>query len=448
MSTVLTGPLVPRHSEKPIVEGKTKQVFVSIDDPSKVVIVSKDDITAGDGAKHDIIPDKAKLATRTTCNVFKLLKACGLPVAFDYQGLADAFVAPKCAMLPFEVVVRREAHGSYCKRNPHIPKGHYFPKLVLEFFLKTKDKNWKGTTIPCDDPLIRFSEQMEDIITAKLYLPSKQVHAQESFLSVDLMEACGVSNRGLAFDRMNEMGRIAKQTFLVLEKAWQLQGGRLVDFKVEFGLDADGNLLLADVIDNDSWRVIENGVYIDKQLYRDGGALSEVAERYAQVAEQTGRFMPLPKQRIVLWKGSKSDNAHDIWDVLKSFNCNAITVTEVVCSMHKEPVRAMLELQRLVQEVPDTVVIALVGMSNGAGPTLSAATTVPVITVPASATEFPNDVWSSLRTPSNVPVMTVMNPKNAALAALNILSARNPAIYKELRYDLEARLMNVVPIAD
>src|SRR4029078_7698460 len=79
-----------------------------------------------------------------------------------------------------------------------------------------------------------------------------------------------------------EMRKIARQAFLVLERAWALEGGTLVDFKVEFGFDAKGTLLLADVIDNDSWRVLEHGAYIDKQVYRDGGTLDTVAAKYRQ----------------------------------------------------------------------------------------------------------------------------------------------------------------------
>ena len=82
------------------------------------------------------------------------------------------------------------------------------------------------------------------------------------------------------------------------------QGGTLVDLKVEFGYDTKGRLLLADVIDNDSWRVIEDGSYIDKQVYRDGGALDDVAAKYRRVAEITDRFQ-LPRQRIILWRGSE-----------------------------------------------------------------------------------------------------------------------------------------------
>ena len=116
-----------------VAEGKTKKIHLVKGSSDLVTVVAKDDITAGDGAKHDIIPDKGRLATATTCNVFRLLKACGLPVAFTEQDSAISFVSPKCDMLPYEVVVRREAHGSYLKRNPHLSKGQLFPQALVEF---------------------------------------------------------------------------------------------------------------------------------------------------------------------------------------------------------------------------------------------------------------------------------------------------------------------------
>jgi phosphoribosylaminoimidazole carboxylase/phosphoribosylaminoimidazole-succinocarboxamide synthase len=121
-------------------------------------------------------------------------------------------------------------------------------------------------------------------------------------------------------------------------------------------------------------------------------------------------------------------------------------MTVVTCSIHKEPVAAAGILNRLIQEVPDSVVIAFIGRSNGAGPTLSAMSTIPVITVPASAKEFPEDVWSSLRAPSKVPVMTVLEPSNAVLAALQILSARNPRVYAHVRGEIENRMVNTLTI--
>jgi phosphoribosylcarboxyaminoimidazole (NCAIR) mutase len=69
-----------------------------------------------------------------------------------------------------------------------------------------------------------------------------------------------------------------------------------------------------------------------------------------------------------------------------------------------------------------------------------------VITVPASVKEFPEDVWSCLRAPSKVPVMTVLEPSNAVLAALQMLSARNPRIYAHVRAEIEARTMNLIAV--
>ncbi|HEY1475133.1 MAG TPA: phosphoribosylaminoimidazolesuccinocarboxamide synthase [Pseudolabrys sp.] len=427
--------LTTKHVLGPLVtEGKTKKVFQIKGESGLAAVISKDDITAGDGAKHDIIPDKGLLANATTCNVFRLLKACGLPVAFIEQDSGTSFVAPKCDMLPYEVVVRREAHGSYLKRNPHLTKGQLFPQALVEFYLKTKDKNWKGKPLVADDPFMQFAADGSEI---RLFNPAKPLQGQEPFLVLSAAEVFGRADESKMFP---DMRRIARQAFLVLEKAWQLQGGTLVDLKVEFGFDTRGNLLLADVIDNDSWRVLEGGSYIDKQVYRDGGALDDVAAKYARVAEITGQFR-VPRQRIILWRGSEKDKTDAFSDALGEL---ADMMTVVTCSVHKEPVNAAAIFHRMVQEIPDTVVIAYIGRSNGAGPTLSAMSTVPVITVPASIKEFPDDLWSSLRAPSAVPVMTVLEPSNAVLAALQILSGRNPLLYARLRGEIENRTVNTI----
>jgi phosphoribosylaminoimidazole carboxylase/phosphoribosylaminoimidazole-succinocarboxamide synthase len=418
-----------------VTEGKTKKIY-RINGSEFVSVVAKDDITAGDGAKHDVIPDKGRLANQTTCNVFRLLKACGLPVAFEEQDSATSFVAPPCTMLPYEVVVRREAHGSALKRSPHFTKGQLFPKLLVEFYLKTKDKNWKGKPLVADDPFMQYEDGGAQI---KLFNPAKPILGTEPFL---VLQTADVFSHPEEYKLFPEMRRIARQAFLMLEKAWSLEGGTLVDFKVEFGFDAKGTLLLADVIDNDSWRVLENGAYIDKQVYRDGGALDTVAAKYRHVAETTGHFR-LPRQRIILWRGSESDKTDAFVQALGDLKD---MMTVVTCSIHKEPIAGANILNKMIQEVPDTVVIAFIGRSNGAGPVLSALSTVPVITVPASAKDFPEDVWSSLRAPSKVPVLTVLEPSNAVLAALQILSARNPRLYAQLRGEIESRTVNTLTL--
>jgi len=429
--------MTTKHSLGALVtEGKTKKVYKIKDGSDLVAVISKDDITAGDGAKHDIIPDKGRIATATTSNVFRLLKACGLPVAFIEHDSETSFVAPNCSMLPYEVVVRREAHGSYLKRNPHLSKGQLFPHALVEFYLKTKDKNWKGKPLVADDPFMQLTDDGKQI---KLFNPAKPLQGQEPFLVLPVSDVFSRADESKMFP---EMRRIARQTFLVLEKAWQLEGGTLVDLKVEFGFDAKGNLLLADVIDNDSWRVLEGGAYIDKQVYREGGALDEVAAKYRQVAEVTGHFH-VPRQRIILWRGSEKDKAEAFSEALGKLKD---MMTVVTCSVHKEPVNAAGIFHRMVQEIPDTVVIAYIGRSNGAGPTLSAMSAVPVITVPASIKEFPDDLWSSLRAPSAVPVMTVLEPANAVLAALQILSGRNPRLYAKVRGEIESRTVNTIQL--
>ncbi|MDP3948538.1 MAG: phosphoribosylaminoimidazolesuccinocarboxamide synthase [bacterium] len=423
-----------------LTEGKTKKIHWSPNcDSDKVIVISKDDITAGDGAKHDIVPDKGKLANETTCNVFRLLKACGLPVAFEEQDSATSFVAPCCTMLPYEVNARRTAFGTYVESHPEVPKRHLFPKLITEFHLKTKDKKWNEHALACDDPLMAGQEMG----MIRLFNQHKPLLGQGPFLVLDKGD---VFSREQEWKLFPEMDRLVRRIFLMLEKAWQILGIELVDIKVEFGFDKNGTLLIADVIDNDSWRLIERGEHLDKELYRQGGVLTKVTENYRRVAMLSNRF-GIPDQSIILWRGSEKDNVDTIVNIIRDNCVEFINLLDLVtCSVHKEPEKAIATLHRLVQKVPDSVVIAYVGRSNGAGPVLSAASTVPVITVPASVKDFPGDVWSSLRTPSNVPVMTVLEPANAILAAMQILSARNPQLYAYLRGEVEKRLVNSICI--
>lgn len=415
-----------------LAEGKTKIVHSFDEDSSLAIFQSKDDITAGDGAKHDVISGKAEMATATTCNVFRLLSDCGIPVAFRKQLDSHSFLGDLCQMISYEVVVRREAHGSYIKRHPYMEKGQVFPKLVLEFFLKTSNRVWMGIPIPKDDPLVQFSEE-----GAHLYLPDVPLEGQKPFMTLADYPLQGQA------DLFERIGQIAKQTFLILEKAWQLEGGRLVDFKVEFGINSSGQLLLADVIDNDSWRVIQNQNYIDKQVYRDGGAIDKVSALYRHVSQVTSHFK-LPDQQVILWRGSDSDDLEPFTKPLNAFSNRHLKVSQVTSSIHKNPVGSYQVLHDRIKETPDSVVISYIGRSNGAGPTLSANATVPVITTPAGWDKFHEDVWSSLRAPSQTPVMTVMEPQNAVLAALQILAARNPLLYMQLRLKQEDRLVNIL----
>lgn len=280
LDTVNSSTYYANMAESPMLaEGKTKIVRAHPKDSNLAIFVAKDDITAGDGAKHDIIPGKSELATKTTCNVFRLLAKNGIPVAFREQIDNKSFVGDYCNMIEYEVVVRREAHGSYLKRHPGMEKGHVFSDLIVEFFLKTTKCMWKGQSIPKDDPFIQFKDGK-----AYIYRPDLPIESQQPFM---VLSDYPLHDQPALF---KEISDIALNTFLVLEKAWKANNGRLVDFKVEFGINKSGTLLLADVIDNDSWRVIQDQNYIDKQVYRDGGDINKVAALYRHVSELTDGF--------------------------------------------------------------------------------------------------------------------------------------------------------------
>ena len=238
--------------------------------------------------------------------------------------------------------------------------------------------------------------------------------------------------------------RLTRRTFLILEKAWQPFNQHLVDFKTEFAR-YDGGIGLGDVLDSDSWRKTVNGQYADKQIFRDGGPMEKLAAKLLEAAELSGQFR-LPQQQVVLWRGSEKDDLTPFTEVLTLLSHPSVTVKVITSSAHKEPVQSYQCLQAAIQGIPDSVIITDAGMSNALGATTSANCSAPCITVSASLEKHPEDVWSCIRNASSVPVMMVANPANAVLAGLQILAARNAALYANLREIQERRLANSLVI--
>ena len=76
--------------------------------------------------------------------------------------------------------------------------------------------------------------------------------------------------------------------FEILEKAWKKFDVDLIDMKIEVGINQNKEIVIADVIDNDSWRIWPNGEpknQLDKQSFRDGEELTDVQRKYAIVTE-------------------------------------------------------------------------------------------------------------------------------------------------------------------
>jgi phosphoribosylaminoimidazole carboxylase PurE protein len=433
-----------------IAEGKTKKIFEVVDSKEQLAIVeNKEDITAfDDPSKTRTFKTKSVFATTTTCRVFELLRKAGIPVAFQEQISPTEFVALNCRMIKLEVVARRYAVGSYLKRHPELPipkdgqAPHRFHRLVTEFFLKTTagkfvEPNGKIIVEGLDpqkgeeDPIISNPFEGE----WQLFHSKKPAWDKTANLKRTIKDYKVVPENDIVTvrDRVKMMENILRKVFLVLEGAWNNLGLHFIDLKIEFGI-APGleGLVVADVIDNDSWRLRDlNWQELSKETFRQGEELTEVEKKYGIVTKLVEQIR-IPKQALVIWTGSDKDEPP------KAPLCHGVNVVNVVLSGHKATKACLEKLEELMGNYPDGgVIIAKVGRSNGLGPILASHTTWPVMAIPATLKEFPEDLWSSVRMPSSVPLSTSWPEENAVQAALNILAQKNPLLYARLQEQIE-----------
>jgi len=138
--------------------------------------------------------------------------------------------------------------------------------------------------------------------------------------------------------------------------------------------------------------------------------------------------------KATLLLGSKSDTefAEKIIATLSEFD---IPNETIVASAHKVPEKVIEIVKKLNEAKEPQVVITVVGMSNGLAGVVAGSCVHPVVNCPpiTSYDEYTVDIHSSLRMPSEVPVMTVLHPKNAALAAVRILAEGNEALQKRVQ---------------
>ncbi len=245
-----------QYGEK-LAEGKTKIIYAHPDDERLAYMVQKDAISAGDGARRNEIAGKGEISGRTAANVFRTLNSAGIRTHFHVAPYDEVMLVDRCSMIPLEVVMRRIATGSYCRRNPETPEGTRFDPVLIEFFIKD-DAN--------HDPQVWD----EDII-------GKNIATNQELRHIEV---------------------VGTHVFEVLEERWAKLGVTLVDLKIEFGRNADGTMMVADMIDNDSWRLWVGGDksrMLDKQIYRNMPNVTEeglqhIKQKYEQVRDLTGLF--------------------------------------------------------------------------------------------------------------------------------------------------------------
>ncbi|XP_075400390.1 bifunctional phosphoribosylaminoimidazole carboxylase/phosphoribosylaminoimidazole succinocarboxamide synthetase isoform X2 [Tenrec ecaudatus] len=389
-------------------EGKTKEVYELVHHPGKVLLQSKDQITAGNAARKNHLEGKAAISNKITSCIFQLLQDAGIKTAFTKTWGETAFIAPRCEMIPIEWVCRRIATGSFLKRNPGVKEGYKFYPPKVEMFFKDDANN---------DP--QWSE--EQLIAAKFCFAGLEI---------------GQTEVGI-------MSHATQAIFEILEKAWLPQDCTLVDMKIEFGVDVTTKeIILADVIDNDSWRLWPSGdrsQQKDKQSYRDlkevtPEGLKMVKKNFEWVAERVELLLKSQSQcRVVVLMGSTSDRHHceKIRDACGNFG---IPCELRITSAHKGPDETLRIKAEYEGDGIPTVFVAVAGRSNGLGPVLSGNTAYPVISCPPLTPDWgAQDVWSSLRLPSGLGCSTILSPEGSAQFAAQIFGLNNHLVWAKLR---------------
>ncbi|XP_012253487.1 bifunctional phosphoribosylaminoimidazole carboxylase/phosphoribosylaminoimidazole succinocarboxamide synthetase [Athalia rosae] len=391
---------------KLIIEGKTKQVFELADNPELCLLQNKDRITAGDGVKAHDLEGKAAISNATNNKVFELLNQAGIKTAYVQIADETSSISKKCEMIPIEWVTRRLATGSFIKRRTGVPEGYRFNPPLQETFFKD-DAN--------HDP--QWTE--EQIISANFK----------------------VNNVLIGRDEVDIMRRTTIAVFEVLERAWATRDCALIDMKIEFGVDSNGDILVADVIDSDSWRLWPSGdkrLMKDKQVYRNLTSVTQadldtVKRNFKWVVDQLEHLVPPPSSLVVILMGSPSDEEH-CRKIAKHAQALGLRAELRVSSAHKateETLRILAEYEGSGEKV---VLIAVAGRSNGLGPVLSGNTPFPVINCPpVKPDNVAQDIWSSLNVPSGLGCTTVLYPESAALAAAQIHALHDHLVWSRLR---------------
>ena len=211
-------------------EGKAKKLFLT-DDDNLVISEFKDDLTAFNGEKKSSEAGKGALNNKISTELFKLLDSKGIQTHFVKMLDDNHMLHKKADVILIEVIVRNIATGSLT-RTLGIEDGKVLPFTLVEFDYKDDDLG---------DP--KLNDQ----------------HA----LILGLVEYQ---------DELDKLRRVARQINDILKPYFFDKGLNLVDFKLEFGKDKDGNIILIDEISPDNCRFwdVTSGEKMDKDRFRQG----------------------------------------------------------------------------------------------------------------------------------------------------------------------------------
>lgn len=221
-------------------EGKAKKIF-STENDNEFVVYYKDDATAFNGEKKAEISSKGILNNKISTIMFEELAKEGIESHF-IKSLSDReMLVKKVEILPLEVIVRNITAGSFCKRYG-VEEGIVLDQPIFEMSYKNDDLG---------DPLLN------DDHAIALKLATKE--------EIDFLRSQTL--------KINE---IMKKFFLKMDL-------KLVDFKLEFGKDVDGNIILADEISPDTCRLwdVNTNEKLDKDRFRRD--LGDLVEGYEEV---------------------------------------------------------------------------------------------------------------------------------------------------------------------
>jgi phosphoribosylaminoimidazole-succinocarboxamide synthase len=211
-------------------EGKAKKLFLT-DDENLVISEFKDDLTAFNGLQKSSEAGKGALNNKISTELFKLLESKGVPTHFVKMLDDNHMLHKKVDVILIEVIVRNIATGSLSK-NLGIKDGTVLPFTLVEF-------DYKNDAL--GDP--KLNDQH-----------------------------CLILNLVDNEEELHTLRKMAREINSILRPYFETKGLNLVDFKLEFGKDRDGNIILIDEISPDNCRFwdMETGEKMDKDRFRQG----------------------------------------------------------------------------------------------------------------------------------------------------------------------------------